>query len=113
MIRVRIRRFVLGIRTCRKADIPLTRHNLRAMWHQSEPNWFAKGPFLELTDEEWDAGVEAMEGLVSTHATTTAATKAARPKHAPSRRWADCAIGHTSSRLGFHVVGQRLANARR
>lgn len=38
----------------RKTPGLLNRHNVRALWRQSDPDWLSKNR-LDLTDEEWAA----------------------------------------------------------
>ena len=33
---------------------PIDKHNLKAMWVQSDPDWMSKFEPIELTDEEWE-----------------------------------------------------------
>ena len=60
MSATRVGRFVATLRQFRSKRIPLTGGNVRAAWIQSDPDWLAKLPLLDLTDEEWDLWVRSM-----------------------------------------------------
>jgi hypothetical protein len=56
----RARRFVRLLRSFRLRD--WTRHNVKAMWVQSEIGWRSKLPAIDdLTEEEWDRFWEATQ----------------------------------------------------
>jgi len=56
---MRLIRFFRSVRWLVKQRL-LSRHNLRAMWIQSDPGWRDKLPPLDLTDEEWEEFMEAL-----------------------------------------------------
>ncbi len=61
--RPRAVRFLIGLRVLRQHRIPLNRHNARALWLQSDRRFTIwNGVALEISDDEWDAFMEAIEG---------------------------------------------------
>lgn len=57
-------RFVRLLRLSRRLRIPLTRHNVRAYWIQSDPDWLTKIPdTIQMTDTEWDEYLDLLERL--------------------------------------------------
>jgi hypothetical protein len=61
-MRQRIRRFLRMAYEHRELWLqsPVDKHNLRALWYQSDPAWFGKLKPIPMTDEEFEQFQEAM-----------------------------------------------------
>jgi len=57
---MRVWRFTRGVFTLARKHL-LSRHNVRAIWYQSEPGWMDKHPVLDMTDEEWELWESVMQ----------------------------------------------------
>lgn len=59
----RVRRFVAGVWRFRSLIVrsPIAWGTIRAMWIQSDPDWFSKQPTLDLSDDEADAFLSALD----------------------------------------------------
>lgn len=61
-MRDRVRRFAVALWQTRQFWLrsPVVWHNVRATWIQSDPGWLSKQPPLDLTDEEYDEFMAAI-----------------------------------------------------
>lgn len=67
LLKFRITTFVTSVILLKRKGLPMTKHNLRALWITSDPNFPPLGKrdpaALKITDEEWEAFEKAMEEL--------------------------------------------------